>query len=340
LLWFDKHHEQNNVGVIADFITYRFSDHTTVDEKKRIWNQLTKISEQTGLANNEIAESRALKVFVDLLKKQTTAHKTFFEEQKNAPLLNGDKSIDQKFTEVLCQSLYQLIDTFYAKPISAFQQQSAAPQDLGAAPAALSKLNLPLNQLNQPLLPHYGTFAWDAQLVGVAAQLDNVDINHPRTLYWLDPYRNTTVYPNNVIDSVHVKEAGVQGVPNLLACFLLQQWRFEGFSPANVVTELQQVDPVPQRNILFKQGGHGQNEFQSSKLGLYLHSQRVVEAALWLLVSNSPEVVFEHFSFSNPTTPYQTWLKQELLRQGWSDTIGVIRTTDQPCLKSSCLSHV
>ncbi|MBK6757652.1 MAG: hypothetical protein IPG70_08565 [Moraxellaceae bacterium] len=86
-------------------------------KKKRIWNQLTKISEQTGLANNEIAESRAPKVFVDLLKKQTTAHKTFFEEQKNAPLLNGDKSIDQKFTEVLCQSLYQLIDTFYAKPI-------------------------------------------------------------------------------------------------------------------------------------------------------------------------------------------------------------------------------
>lgn len=326
LAWVNKLSvQEGSTGIQPVFTDYLFAnvkgtELATAEKYKQIWDRVVNSSDQTNVVQGEIAESRALKALQDMLEQTSNDQAKIIQENKAAGRLD---QLDQQVADLMARQLYSLLHRKYLKPISTIQQQLPAPAFGQITQAVgLSKTNLPVTPVDGVA---YGSFRWDATLTGEGSTWDEVDVRHPRTLHWLEAYRNSQIYTGNVVSEVQVREEGVQGVPNILSSFLIQEWRFEGYTAGGVVNNLHAKNPTVNGNILFSKN----NQFQSSKLGLYLHAQRIVEAAFWLLLSGSSAVQFKDLDLTTPETPYQKWLEQELKNKGWGSRIGLICTNDE-----------
>ena len=325
LAWVNKLSvQESSTGIQPIFNDYLFAnvkgtDLATAEKYKQIWDRVVKSSDQTNVVQGEIAESRALKALQDMLEQSKDDQEKIIQTYKAAGRLD---QLDQQIADLMARQLYRILHSKYLKPISTIQQQLPAPAFQQKTQATgLSKTNLPVTPVESSA---YGSFKWDATLTGEGSAWDEVDARHPRTLHWLEAYRSSQIYTGNVVSEVQVREEGIQGVPNILSSFLIQEWRFAGYAAGSIANALHAKNPTVNGNILFSKN----NQFQSSKLGLYLHAQRVVEAAFWLLLSGSSEVQFKDFDLSSPETPYQIWLEQELKSKGWGSRIGMICTND------------
>lgn len=313
--------QEGSTGIQPVFNEYLFSsvkgtELATAEKYKQIWDKVVNISEQTNIMKGEIAESRALKTLQDMLEQTAPDQEKIVQESKSAGRLN---SLDQQIADLLTRQLYRILRRKYIKPITDIKQLFPASEfEQKIQPTDLSKTNLPVTPIDGSA---YGSFEWDSTLTGEGAEWAEVDVRHPRTLHWLEPYRNTQIYSGNHVSDVQVCEEGVPGVPNILSNFLIQEWRFNGYTAGSIISALHAKNPTRNNeNIFYSKNNH----FQSSQLGLYLHAQRVIEAAFWLLVSGSSEIQFKDFDLSSPETSYQKWLAQELKNKGWGTKIGMI----------------
>jgi hypothetical protein len=325
LTWINKLSvQEGSTGIQPVFNDYLFAnvkgtEAANAEKYKQIWDRVVNSSDQTNVVQGEIAESRALKALQAMLEHSENDQKNLIQTHKAAGRVD---QLDQKIADLLARQLYSVLHSKYLKPISTIQQQLPAPAfQQKTQTTGLSKTNLPVTPVENST---YGSFKWDATLTGEGSTWDEVDARHPRTLHWLEAYRSSQIYGNNSVHDIQVREEGVQGVPNILSSFLIQEWRFEGYAASSIDSLLHPAKLPLTGNIFFSKN----NQFQSSKLGLYLHAQRVVEAAFWLLLSGSSEVQFKEFDLSTPEGAYQTWLELELKSKGWGSKIGMICTND------------
>src|SRR5699024_10374950 len=197
----------------------------------------------------------------------------------------------------------------YVKPSEEFGEKFSEYRTMSDNAQSISQVQLQMQQQKGDIA-HYGAMDWNLQLAGDVATLDIMDIEHPKTLRWLDALHPTSTTAN-LINVIQLDERISQGVPNILASFLLQKWRLQ-IQNEVTVSQLLENDNSAYYKI-------SANKFQSTEVGLYLYAQRVIEAAFWLLISGSTEVTYTAIELEG-SNAYHRWLKRELLTQNWSDT--------------------
>lgn|GEM_PF-4658181 len=319
LKWICSHDydNQNASGIIPEFRPY--FNISQAGNANALWSKLVGANDQTGFEANELWQSCALKVLENILvtdqngmnttlqaKINTIAEKVDSDADKYAALASDIGSAIFKNLNKYVKSSEEFGETFFE-----FKNKTDNAQ-------SISQVQLQM-QPQKGRIAHFGTMDWNLQLAGDVAALDIMDVEHPKTLYWLDALYPTSTTAN-LINTVRLDERIAQGVPNILAAFLLQKWRLQN---QNHITVGQLLE-----NGHTKYYNIQANKFQSTEMGLYLYAQRVIEAAFWLLMSGSTEVTYTSISL-NDSNAYHRWLKRELLTQNWNDDeLGMIVTND------------
>lgn len=317
--WIGKHDydNQNASGIIPEFRAY----HTikSAANANTLWSQLVGTNEQTGFEKDELWQSCALKIVANTLLSEDGGIDTTLQAKINTILEQGG-SDEKKYAGLasnLASSIFKNLNQ-YVKPSEEFGEKFSEYRTMSDNAQSISQVQLQMQQ-QKGEITHYGAMDWNLQLAGDVATLDIMDIEHPKTLRWLDALHPTSTTAN-LINVIQLDERISQGVPNILASFLLQKWRLQ-IQNEVTVSQLLENDNTAYYKI-------SANKFQSTEVGLYLYAQRVIEAAFWLLISGSTEVIYTAIPLDG-TNAYHRWLKRELLTQSWSDTqLGMIVTND------------
>ncbi|WP_438394944.1 hypothetical protein [Caballeronia sp. DA-9] len=134
---------------------------------------------------------------------------------------------------------------------------------------------------------------------------------HPLSLRQIDPYLGVSPFGDKDVAAVRkmadergaFPEAALQGIPNILAPKLLQQWRLKR---ADFV--------VPGSRPLLDESGRP--VLRSSEQGLYLHACRIIEAAFWLLFTDDARIALKEYQDTehSPRSPLVELINSEIKR--------------------------
>ena len=319
LKWLSKHDydNENASGIIPAFRAYH--NINSADNANSLWSQLVGANDQTGFEKDELWQSCALKVLENTVVNDQGAIDTTLQAKINSIIEQGvtDTSKYAQLASNIASSVFKNLND-YVKPAEEFGEKFSEFRTLSDTAQSISHVQLQMQQ-QRDKIAHYGAMDWNLQLAGDVASLDIMDIDHPKTLRWLDALSPTST-TSNLINTIQLDESIAQGVPNILASFLLQKWRLQ-IQNDITVSQLIESNHTEYYKIVA-------NKFQSTEMGLYLYAQRVIEAAFWLLISGSTEVVYTAIPLDE-NNAYHRWLKRELLTQNWSDSeLGMIVTND------------
>lgn len=319
LRWLSKHDydNQNASGIIPEFRPYH--NINSAANSHSLWSQLVGTNEQTSFEKDELWQSCALKILEKTILSTDGGINTTLKS-KITSILEQGATEQQKYAylaSTIASSVFQNLND-YVKPAEVFNENFAAYRHQEDNAQSISQVQLQMQQ-QRDRIAHYGAMDWDLQLAGDVAALDIMDINHPKTLRWLDALHPTSTTAN-LINIIQVDERIAQGIPNVLASFLLQKWRLS-LQNDITVAQLLESDQTPYYKIVG-------NAFQSTEMGLYLYAQRIIEAAFWLLISGATDVRYVSIPLEG-NNAYHRWLKRELLTQNWSDSeLGMIVTNN------------
>ncbi len=320
LRWLYQHDygEQSASGIVPDFRAYHGI--TGSANANSLWSQLVGANEQTGFEADELWQSCALKALESTIHGNANTIDTTLQAKINT-VVNLAATETEKYALLasdIARYVFEKLDK-YVKAEEMFGDRFKDAQTQLDSAQSISRVQLQMQQ-QQGNIAHYGTMDWDLQLAGDVARLNIMDIEHPKTLYWLDALHPTAI-TSNVIHRVQLDERISQGVPNILAPFLLQKWRLGIQNDVTVAQVLQNRDTTYYEIAAKK--------FHSTQSGLYLYAQRVVEAAFWLLISGDTGVAYKVITLDDGSA-YHRWLKRELMTQGWADSkIGMITAKDE-----------
>lgn len=319
LNWMSKHDydNQSDSGVMPEFRMYQ--NITTADNANTLWSQLVGANEETGFEKGELWQSCALKVLEDTLLSTDGGVDTTLQTKINTIVEKGNSDAI-KYAELashIASLIFKNLNK-YVKPSEEFGERFSDFSNTIGTAQSISQVQLQM-QPQKGEIASYGAMDWNLQLAGDVASLDIMDIDHPKTLYWLDALYPTSTTAN-LINVVKLDERIGQGVPNILASFLLQKWRLQ-IQDDVTVSQLLENENTTYYKI-------SSNKFQSTNDGLYLYAQRVIEAAFWLLISGTEDVEYKSIPLMDDNA-YHRWLKRELLTQSWADRqLGMIVTKD------------
>lgn len=319
LKWLSKHDYDNQSasGIIPEFRPYH--NINSAQNANSLWSQLVGANEQTGFEKDELWQSCALKTLENTVLGEEGGIDTTLQAKINTILEQSNSDADKYagLASSIASSVFKNLNK-YVKPTEEFGEKFSEYRNMSDNAQSISQVQLQMQQ-QKGEITNYGTMDWNLQLAGDVAALDVMDIDHPKTLRWLDALYPTSTTAN-LINVIQLDERIAQGVPNILASFLLQKWRLQ---IQNDVTVSQLLEDY--NTAYYKINS---NKFQSTEMGLYLYAQRVIEAAFWLLISGSTEVTYTAIELEG-SNAYHRWLKRELLTQNWSDTqLGMIVTND------------
>ncbi|AMT97256.1 MULTISPECIES: tubulin-like doman-containing protein [Psychrobacter] len=319
LTWLSKHDYDNNnaSGIIPAFRAYH--NISSADNANSLWSKLVGANDQTGFEKDELWQSCAMKVLEKTILSDQGGIDTTLQAKINTIIDQGGTNAD-KYAQ-LASNIGSLVFknlNKYVRPSEEFGETFADYRNSDDTAQSISQVQLQMQQ-QKGNIAHYGAMDWNLQLAGDVAALDIMDIQHPKTLHWLDALSPTSTTAN-LINTIQLDESVAQGVPNILAAFLLQKWRLQ-IQNEITVSQLLENNQTEYYKIIA-------NKFQSTEQGLYLYAQRVIEAAFWLLISGSTEVAYTSIALED-NNAYHRWLKRELLTQNWSDSeLGMIVTND------------
>ena len=319
LNWLSKHDYDNNnaSGIIPAFRAYQ--NISSADNANSLWSQLVGANDQTGFEKDELWQSCAMKVLENTVLSEQGGIDTTLQAKINTIIDQGgsDNSKYAQLASNIASSVFKNLNQ-YVRHSEEFGENFSDYRNSSDTAHSISQVQLQMQQ-QKGNIAHYGAMDWNLQLAGDVAALSIMDIEHPKTLHWLDALSPTSTTAN-LINRIQLDESIAQGVPNILASFLLQKWRLQ-IQNDITVSQLLESNQTEYYKI-------GANKFQSTEQGLYLYAQRVIEAAFWLLISGATEVVYTTIPLDEHNA-YHRWLKRELLTQNWSDSeIGMIVTND------------
>ena len=319
LKWLSKHDYDNQsaAGIIPEFRPYH--NISSAGNANSLWSQLVGANDQTGFEKDELWQSCALKILESTLLSDEGSIDTTLQAKINTIIeqSNNDTSKYAYLASNIASSIFKNLNK-YVKPSEEFGEKFSEFRNTFDTAQSISQVQLQMQQ-QKGEITNYGAMDWNLQLAGDVATLDIMDIEHPKTLHWLDALHPTSTTAN-LINVIKLDERISQGVPNILASFLLQKWRLQIQNDVTV-SQLLENDNTAYYKI-------SSNKFQSTEIGLYLYAQRVIEAAFWLLISGATEVAYTSIPLDG-NNAYHRWLKRELLTQSWSDSqLGMIVTND------------
>ena len=319
LKWLSKHDYDNQsaAGIIPEFRPYH--NISSAGNANSLWSQLVGANDQTGFEKDELWQSCALKILESTLLSDEGSIDTTLQAKINTIIeqSTNDTSKYAYLASNIASSIFKNLNK-YVKPSEEFGEKFSEFRNTFDTAQSISQVQLQMQQ-QKGEITNYGAMDWNLQLAGDVATLDIMDIEHPKTLHWLDALHPTSITAN-LINVIKLDERISQGVPNILASFLLQKWRLQIQNDVTV-SQLLENDNTAYYKI-------SSNKFQSTEIGLYLYAQRVIEAAFWLLISGATEVAYTSIPLDG-NNAYHRWLKRELLTQSWSDSqLGMIVTND------------
>ena len=319
LKWLSKHDYDNQsaAGIIPEFRPYH--NISSAGNANSLWSQLVGANDQTGFEKDELWQSCALKILESTLLSDEGSIDTTLQAKINTIIeqSTNDTSKYAYLASNIASSIFKNLNK-YVKPSEEFGEKFSEFRNTFDTAQSISQVQLQMQQ-QKGEITNYGAMDWNLQLAGDVATLDIMDIEHPKTLHWLDALHPTSTTAN-LINVIKLDERISQGVPNILASFLLQKWRLQIQNDVTV-SQLLENDNTAYYKI-------SSNKFQSTEIGLYLYAQRVIEAAFWLLISGATEVAYTSIPLDG-NNAYHRWLKRELLTQSWSDSqLGMIVTND------------
>ena len=319
LNWICRHDydNQNASGIIPEFRPYH--NISSAGNANSLWSQLVGANEQTGFEKDELWQSCALKILEKTILNDEGGINTTLQAKINTILEQGenDNSKYASLASNIASSVFKNLNQ-YVTPEEVFGEKFSNYRNANDNAQSISHVQLQMQQ-QRDKIAHYGAMDWNLQLAGDVAALDIMDIDHPKTLHWLDALYPTSTTAN-LINVIQLDERIAQGVPNILASFLLQKWRLGIQNPVTVAQSLESNNTAYYKIVA--------NKFQSTQMGLYLYAQRIIEAAFWLLISGATEVTYTAIELDG-NNAYHRWLKRELLTQSWSDSqLGMIVTND------------
>lgn len=319
LTWLSKHDYDNDnaSGIIPAFRAYH--NISSADNANSLWSKLVGANEQTGFEKDELWQSCAMKVLEKTILDDQGGIDTTLQAKINTIIDQNatDASRYAQLASSIASLVFESLDK-YIKTSEEFGETFTTYRNNDSTAQSISQVQLQMQQ-QKGSIAHFGTMDWNLQLAGDVAALDIMDVQHPKTMHWLDALSPTSTTAN-LINTINIDESVAQGVPNILASFLLQKWRLQVQNDITV-SQLLESGQAEYYNI-------NTNKFQSTEQGLYLYAQRVIEAAFWLLISGSTQVTYTSISLDD-NNAYHRWLKRELLTQSWSDSeLGMIVTND------------
>lgn len=319
LKWLSKHDYDNQsaAGIVPEFRPYH--NINSAVNANSLWSQLVGANDQTGFEKDELWQSCALKILESTLLSDEGSIDTTLQAKINTIIeqSTNDTSKYAYLASNIASSIFKNLNK-YVKPSEEFGEKFSEFRNTFDTAQSISQVQLQMQQ-QKGEITNYGAMDWNLQLAGDVATLDIMDIEHPKTLHWLDALHPTSTTAN-LINVIKLDERISQGVPNILASFLLQKWRLQIQNDVTV-SQLLENDNTAYYKI-------SSNKFQSTEIGLYLYAQRVIEAAFWLLISGATEVAYTSIPLDG-NNAYHRWLKRELLTQSWSDSqLGMIVTND------------
>lgn len=319
LNWICRHDydNQNASGIIPEFRPYH--NISSAGNANSLWSQLVGANDQTGFEKEELWQSCALKILEKTILNDEGGINTTLQAKINTILEQGDAD-NSRYTALasnIASSIFKNLNQ-YVTPEEVFGEKFSNYRNANDNAQSISHVQLQMQQ-QRDRIAHYGAMDWNLQLAGDVAALDIMDIDHPKTLHWLDALYPTSTTAN-LINVIQLDERIAQGVPNILASFLLQKWRLGIQNPITVAQSLESNNTEYYKIAA--------NKFQSTQMGLYLYAQRIIEAAFWLLISGATEVTYTAIELDG-NNAYHRWLKRELLTQSFSDSqLGMIVTND------------